>query len=97
MIRSVEISVGCEGVPSANLCGEWTDDELLGFALGLAGTKPVVPTVSHLLAEFGDVEIILASAPEDLCARGGLTNRAIAVLKLLQAFRTDNRRGLLLN
>lgn len=73
------------------------DGDLLSFALNFAGHRLVAPTVRHLLAEFGDVEIILASDPQDLRDRGGLSNRAVAILKLLHAFRTDNRRGQLLH
>jgi hypothetical protein len=73
------------------------DAELLQFALCFAGGRGPDPTVEKLLAEFGDVEIILASEPEDLRTRGGLSNRAVAVLKLLHAFRRDNRRGRLLH
>lgn len=72
------------------------DTELLHFALGFAGHRVAAPTVAHLLAEFGDVEIILASEPDELRQRGGLSNRAVAILKLLHAFRRDSRsRGLL--
>lgn len=73
------------------------DGDLLAFALNFAGHRLVAPTVSRLLAEFGDVEIILASDPDDLRDRGGLDNRAVAILKLLHAFRIDNRRGQLLH
>ncbi len=73
------------------------DSELLHFALGFAGHRLAAPTVAHLLAEFGDVEIILASDPDELRQRGGLSNRAVAILKLLHAFRRDNRSGGLLH
>ena len=69
------------------------DSELLHFALGFAGHRLAAPTVEHLLAEFGDVEIILASEPDELRERGGLSNRAVAILKLLHAFRRDSRSG----
>ena len=77
--------------------GDLADRELLTFALNFSGTRLIAPVVDHLLDEFGDVEVILASPPAELLARGGLTNRAVAVLKLLHAFRVDNRRGQLLN
>lgn len=73
------------------------DTELLQFALCFAGGRLPDPTVESLIAEFGDVEVILASEPEELRTRGGLSNRAVAVLKLLHAFRHDNRRGRLLH
>ena len=73
------------------------DDELLALALSFVGQRRAAPTVAHLLNEFGDVEIILASTPDELRYRGGLCNRAVAILKLLHAFRTDNRRGALLH
>ncbi len=69
------------------------DNDLLHFALGFAGHRLAAPTVARLLAEFGDVEVILASEPEELRERGGLSNRAVAILKLLYAFRRDNRSG----
>lgn len=73
------------------------DGELLAFALNFAGHRLSAPAVEHLLGEFGDVEIILASDPEELRDRGGLDNRSVAILKLLHAFRSDNRRDQLLN
>lgn len=97
-MRSVQTSVNNAVSSLAGFAGgDLGDDQLLSFALGLAGAAPLAATVGHLLAEFGDIEIILASAPEELQARGGLTSRAVAVLKLLHAFRADNRRGRLLN
>ncbi|WP_419815967.1 hypothetical protein [Glacieibacterium sp.] len=73
------------------------DGELLAFALNFAGSSPAAPVAAHLLDEFGDVEVILASDPSDLRSRGGLDNRSVAILKLLHAFRSDNRRDMLLN
>ena len=73
------------------------DDDLLGFALTFAGHRHVAPVAAQLLDEFGDVDVILASDPEELRARGGLSNRAVAILKLLHAFRTGARRGQLLH
>ncbi len=73
------------------------DDDLLSFALGFAGQCQVAPVAAQLLAEFGDVDMILASDPDELRARGGLSNRAVAILKLLHAFRTGARRGQLLH
>ncbi len=73
------------------------DSELLHFALGFAGHRRAAPAAAQLIAEFGDVEIILASEPEELRRRGGLSNREVAILKLLHAFRRDNRRGKLLH
>ncbi len=72
------------------------DAELLQFALGIAGSRKPA-SAEQLIAEFGDVEVILASAPEDLQQRGGLDDRAVAVLKLLHAFRRDCRGGGLLH
>ncbi len=71
------------------------DRELLDFALGFAGPASALPAASRLLAEFGDVDVILTSEPEVLSQRGGLTPRAVAILKLLNAFRHDSRRPLL--
>ncbi len=71
------------------------DSELLDFALEFAGPAPAPPTASRLLAEFGDVEGVLTSEPEVLSQRGGLAPRAVAILKLLNAFRHDGRRPLL--
>lgn len=73
------------------------DSDLLHFALGFAGHRLAAPTVARLLAEFGDIEVILASEPDDLRERGGLSNRAVAILKLLHAFRRDSRSGGLLH
>ena len=73
------------------------DRDLLAFALGFIGQARPTPTAAHLLNEFGNVEIVLASSPDELRYRGGLCNRGVAVLKLLHAFRTDNRRGALLH
>jgi hypothetical protein len=73
------------------------DGELLAFALNFAVGTRGAPTAAHLLDEFGDVEVILASDPSDLRSRGGLDGRSVAILKLLHAFRADNRRGMLLN
>jgi hypothetical protein len=73
------------------------DSELLAFALSFVGQRRAEPIVAHLLNEFGDAEVVLASTPEELRYRGGLCSRAVAILKLLHAFRTDNRRGMLLH
>jgi|GEM_PF-3468744 len=73
------------------------DTELLDFALGFAGQSGGGPTVARLIAEFGDVEVILASDADELRCRGGLSNREVAILKLLHAFRRDSRRGKLLH
>ena len=72
-----------------------SDAEFLDFALGFAGLRPAHPVASRLLAEFGDVDVILATDPDALIVRGGLSGRAAAVLKLVNAFRHDNRRALL--
>lgn len=73
------------------------DHDLLAFALTFAGVRHVAPLADRLIAQFGDVEVILASSPAELRRRGCLSDRAIAVIKLLHAFRADNRRGRLLN
>lgn len=73
------------------------DRELLAFALNFAGTANVAAQVDLLLAEFGDGEIIMASAPDELRRRGKLNNRAVGIIKLLHAFRADSRRGRRLN
>lgn len=80
-------------VPDADL----GDSDLLHFALGFDCKQRAALTVAHLIAEFGDVEVILASHPDELRRRGGLSSRAIAILKLLHAFRRDNRRGMMLH
>lgn len=73
------------------------DHELLGFALAFADRRHAAPAAATLLAAYGDVDLILASDPDELCDRAGLSPRAVAVLKLLHAFRSDNRRGRLLH
>ncbi len=73
------------------------DDDLLGFALAFAGQPRAGLIAARLLDEFGDVDMILASDPDELRARGDLSNRAVAILKLLHAFRTGARRGQLLH
>lgn len=86
--------------PAAPPCGveaDLGDRELLAFALNFSGKVDVAARVDLLLAEFGDVEIIMASPPEELRRRGRLGNREVGIIKLLNAFRTHNRRGRLLN
>lgn len=73
------------------------DRELLDFVLGFAGPRPARSEASELLAEFGNVETILTSEPEALIDRCGLSDRAVAILKLLNSFRTDSRTALLLH
>ena len=73
------------------------DSDLLHFALGFDGSRSAASAVTRLLAEFGDVEVILATDADELRSRGGLSTRAVAILKLLHAFRRDNRRGTLLH
>lgn len=85
--RPIQLRKSTRAPPEADLA----DSELLNFALGFAGHRLAAPTVAHLLAEFGDVEVILASEPDALRDRGGLSNRAVAILKLLHAFRRNSR------
>jgi len=96
-MREFEIIRPVVAAPPCFTESDLADNELLAFALRFAGGRAVAPTVERLLAEFGDVEIILATSPAELQTRCGLSNRAVAILKLLHAFRADNRRGLLLN
>ncbi|TRW14260.1 hypothetical protein [Glacieibacterium frigidum] len=96
-MREIEIIRPAPATPPRLVEADLADNELLAFALTFAGTRHVGPLVDRLLAEFGDVEIVLASTPAELRTRGGLTNRAVAIIKLLNAFRADNRRGRLLN
>jgi len=96
-MRELEIIRLAPAAPLRIVEADLADHELLAFALNFAGTRQVAALVDRLLAEFGDVEIILASPPAELRSRGGLTNRAVAIIKLLHAFRVDNRRGRLIN
>ena len=96
-MREIEIVRRAASAPPSSADLDLADRDLLGFALTFAETRNVGPLVERLLGEFGDVEVVLASNPADLRQRGGLTNRAVAILKLLHAFRADNRRGQLLN
>jgi DNA repair protein RadC len=96
-MRELEIIRPSVAAPLCFTEPDLADHELLEFALTFAGAHTTTPLVDNLLGEFGDVEIILASSPADLRARGGLDSRAVAILKLLHAFRADNRRGQLLN
>lgn len=96
-MRELEIIRPAPATPPRVVEPDLPDSELLAFALTFAGTRHVTPLVDRLLAEFGDVEIVLASPPAELRSRGGLSNRAVAIIKLLHAFRADNRRGRLLN
>lgn len=73
------------------------DGDLLDFALGFAGERRTAASVARLIAEFGGVEAILAAEDDDLRRRGRLSTRAVAILKLLHAFRSDSRRGRLLH
>ena len=73
------------------------DSDLLDFVLEFAGPRPARSATTQLLAEFGNVDAILSSEAEMLTERGGLSDRAVAILKLLNAFRTDSRTALLLH
>ena len=77
--------------------GDIGDGELLDFALAFAGSRVERSAAQRLLAEFGDVDVILATDVETLRRRGGLTTRAAAILKLLNAFRHGSQRRPLLH
>lgn len=96
-MREVEIVRQVSPTLPCHADGDLSDHDLLSFALTFARARQVCMQVDHLLAEFGDIEIILASSPAELRTRGRLCHRAVGVLKLLHAFRADNRRGRLLN
>ena len=59
------------------------DTDLIAFALSFAGVKRNAPVATRLLEQFGDLEIVLASDADELRARGGLADNAVAVLKLV--------------
>ena len=71
------------------------DRELIDFALGFAGPQSAMPTAKRLLADFGDIDVLLATDPEVLRQHGGLSTRAVAILKLLAAFRGDSGRAMI--
>ena len=82
--------IAAQAVPAPSLDSDMSDTALLQVALRCAGLRRPAPAIRRLLAEFGDVALILASDTDELCARGGLSLRAAATLKLLGAIRRDH-------
>ena len=85
-------SAACDLVADLDIA----DRDLLGLVLGFAGQRGTAPAADELLAEYGDIDVILAGDPDDLRDLG-LSDRAVAIIKLLHAFQTGARHRHLLH